>query len=232
MSFGQDEKAKFSGCAIHERTASWAAAAASFNRQVVRVAIRHDVADAAHFADRHAVQMRDVRDGRAFHAFDRAAGPSLRSRAQRCRCRCTTITVTNGTRRCDGKYLHRNLVEERSRRFDNRESQRLHVEESRRARRAEVAVALALGAHDVADLKAGRGIGAADAADDDRARAGLREEERDGMSGVDGSDARANDRHRRALAVESLLEERRLELRRRADEQINHRSYSGYIRPG
>ena len=160
-------------------------AAASFNRQALRVAIRHDVADAAHFAD--AARRAGARRGRRprLPCFPRRrrfvasmARASLSVPVQ-------DVTVTNGTRASDGKNLHRKLVEEGTRRFDDGKSERFHVEESRRARRAEIAVALALGADDVADRKAGRRIGAADAADDDLARARLRKKERHGVCGVD-----------------------------------------------
>ena len=164
--------------------------------------------------------MRDVSDGGAFHAFHRACGA---------RFELTRNDIGSGAGRhgherntaLHRKHLHRYFIEERGRTFHDRKAQRFHVEESRRARGAEVAVALAGGADDVADVKTRRGICAAHAAHNDRARVRLREKQRHGMRGVHRSDAGANDRDVGMRSVEPLAQERALELRCHAKKKIH-----------
>ena len=97
----------------------------------VRIAIRDHVADAANLADGHAMKMRDVRDRRAFHVLDRAAGA-----------RFDLAPAVGAGARGDGheshalarrENLHRQLVEERLR-PDEIGKPEAFMSETRRAR--------------------------------------------------------------------------------------------------
>ena len=65
------------------------------------VAIRDDVADAAHFADRHVVQVCDVGDSGSLHALHGAGGARLElpCGARRCRCNTTPSQREHAARR-------------------------------------------------------------------------------------------------------------------------------------
>src|SRR5687768_9404416 len=183
------------------------------------IAIRHDVADATHFPHGHTMKMCDVRDSGALHAFDGASS----TRFDIARCAISARAGGYGHERhtaIDGKYLHWQVIEQRSRTVHDRKAQRFHIKEPRRARRAQIAVALARGAYDIAHLKARRGICTADAAYDDGVRVGLRKKERHGVRRVDRTNACANDGDRWIRTVEALPKERALEFRRDAKKKI------------
>ena len=112
------------------------------------------------------MKMRDVRDRRAFHVLHRAAGPRLDRSRHRVGARARAHRDETDALR-EWKHLHRQLVVDRLRPVNDREPDRLHVEKAARARGAEVAIALALGAGDVADLQGRAGMGA-DATHHDR----------------------------------------------------------------
>jgi hypothetical protein len=152
------------------------------------------------------MQMGDMCDGGPFHAFHGAAGPGFD--------RAGVLVGTRAGRHGDEAHapryredLHRQLIEQRNRRFDDGESECLHIEETGGTRCAQISITFRLGAHDVAYVEAGRRIRATDSADDDLPRSRVRKEQRDSVRGVDRTDAGSNDR-RRLHPIEPLAKER------------------------